>query len=128
MKPISYLMQISLLSIWILIVGVLFTVIPVKPIAGVIAGLGFIGLPAFILSSELKKNKKYYFHLFTLIAFIAGSAFPIFLLRVFNWGVDFKELSLFGIESSVLHQSSNIMYAGMMLSATYCYLMSKRQK
>lgn len=125
MKNIGYLGQIIILTIWVVVVGVLFTLIKEKQIAGIIAGSGFILLPTLFIYSEIRSNKINIFHLLTLSLFVFVSALPIFFLRVLNWGVDFKELGLLGISSEQLHLLSNILYSFMFLSAIYCHVQSR---
>lgn len=128
MKNISYLNQIIILIIWVAIVGSLFTFMQEKQVAGIIAGSGFILLPTLFIYSEMKNTKKSIFHLLTLSLFVLASAFPIFFLRVLNWGVDFKELSLLGISSEQLHRTSNILYSFIFLSAAYCYVRERNRR
>lgn len=128
MKNLSYLNQIIILAIWVIVVGALFSLIQEKQVAGIIAGIGFIFIPVVFLFSEMRQAKKNIIHLSTLGLFLIASALPIFFLRVLNWGVEFKDLSLLGISAEQLHRSSNILYSFMFLSAIYCYVQSRRNK
>ncbi|MBY0555521.1 hypothetical protein K2P97_13400 [bacterium] len=126
MFKISYLAQISLLVIWVVVVMALFRLIPDRQIAATIAGAGFILLPSAFLFSELS-HTKHVWHLFTLGFFLAMSAFPIFGLRVLNWGVEFDTLSILGVPAYFLHKISSYLYFLIILSAVY-YLIQERKK
>ena len=126
MKKINYRNQLIILFVWILVVGLLFSTIADKPLAGVIAGTGFNIIPVLFLWAELKKKPRYGLHILTLLLFLVLSALPIFILRIFNWGIDFKQLSLFGISSDFLHRSSNIIYFFMIISAAIGFYREKK--
>lgn len=128
MKNIKFGIQTIVLLLWIFVVGLLFTLIHEKRIAGVIAGIGFIFIPTLFIFSELKQIKKNYLHMSALCLFLIGSALPIFFLRVLNWDVAFSELSLLGASSEKLHNLSNVLYGFMLLSALAGYIKSKTFK
>ena len=96
--------------------------------AGAIAGLVFIAIPLVLLTSELRLPKKHWYQLTTVGIFLVGSALPIFLLRITNWGTDFNELSLLGITGPELHKSSNILYIVMIISTAYCCYKNRGMK
>jgi hypothetical protein len=104
------------LIIWIGVVGLLFAVIPDKKTASVIAGSGFVILPLLILFSEMQKSERNLSVIVASSVFFIFSALPIFLLRVLNWEKDFKELSVFGVPSEVLHRASNFLYIVMLIA------------
>lgn len=128
MKNFSYISQFLLLFVWVFVVGALFTLIPTKPLAGVIAGIGFIGIGSFLFLSELKKDIPNRLQILSVGAFLLFSAIPIFLLRVTNWGVEFKELSLLGISSDLLHRFSNFLYLIMVLTTLLGIYKEKKKK
>ena len=121
----KYLTQFFILFVWIVIVVLLFKFIPEKQVAAVIAGAGFILWPAFFIIAEIK-NRKNWGHVFILGFFLVTNALPIFFLRVLNWGVEFSELSLFGIPAQSLHSVSNILYFAVMASCLFYFVKTKR--
>ena len=112
--------------IWIAIVTMLFKFIPSKQVAGVIAGFGFVLWPTVFLVFELRQTLKDKIYITILTVFLIANALPIFLLRIFNWGADFSELSLFGIPAARFHGASNVMYLMMMLMSAWLYFKNKR--
>lgn len=125
MFKISYLTQIILLIVWIIVVMLLFRLIPDRQMAATFAGAGFILLPVVFLISELK-NARHGLHLFTLGFFLVVSAFPIFGLRILNWGVEFDSLSIIGIQAHFLHKISSYIYMLIVLSAGYYFLKERK--
>lgn len=120
----KYLIQFFVLCFWVVITIVLFLKIQNRQIAAVIAGLGFLLIPAVILYSELRglKNK---IHIATL-GFFLVTASPILGLRLFYWGEDFNQLSFLGISTASLHQFSNYTYITMMASSLYMFWKTKK--
>lgn len=127
MYKISYLTQIILLFVWIIVVMLLFRLISDRQIAATIAGAGFILLPILFLISELK-NAKHGWHLFTLSFFLVTSALPIFGLRVLNWGVEFDSLNIMGVQASFIHKISSYIYILILISAIYYFYREKSLK
>ena len=123
---IKYRIQLIVSVAWIFIVMALFKLIPNKQVAALFTGAGFIILPISFLISELKhaKNK---LHIFILSLFLACSALPVFLLRVFNWGNEFASLDLFGIPAPLLHKYSNYFFILMLLSMVYRIIDEKKR-
>ncbi|MGZ3690514.1 MAG: hypothetical protein ACXVAX_03360 [Pseudobdellovibrio sp.] len=128
MKSLSYLKQIVILVAWVFVVIALFTFIKDKQVAGATAGVGFILIPTWFLFSEVKRTHWNLFQVISLLAFLLLSGLPIFLLRITNWGVDFKDLSLFGLSANFLHQSSNVLYLVMVVTTCFCYYFERRMK
>jgi hypothetical protein len=125
LKTPQYKFQLICFIVWIFVVILLFKFISERQVAAAIAGSGFIILPTFCLMQELRtrRNRVY---LGTLIIFLVFSALPIFLLRIFNWGVDFNTLSLFGVEAQTMHKYSNYLYMLMVLACGYQFYLVKR--
>lgn len=120
----SYKKQIGLLVLWVIAVIFIFKIISDKQMAALLAGIGFLLLPSLFLYFEFK-NEKNKIHVAALLLFLFCSAIPIFLLRIFNWGVDFKSLNLLGIPAGALHLSSNFLYILVIISAIYHMRMRK---
>ena len=95
MKKYTYGYQILILFIWVFVVGGIFSLISNKQMAGVIAGLGFISLASSLLIKQFVSQPNYIFQKISVSIFLVLSAWPIFFFRGFNWGVEFKNLSLF---------------------------------
>lgn len=92
-------------------VMVIFRVMEDRQIAATIAGSLFVGLPLILMICEFKKEKlnhKLWF--LGTLQFWVLFALPILGLRIFNWGVDFQELSIFGVPGTALHQWSSKSY------------------
>ncbi len=111
MKKITYLTYTLSLLIWIPVVIILFKFVEDRQIASLIAGLGFLFLPAVLLMKEFKaKQQRSMLVIFCSLQFLIFFAGPIFLLRVLNWNTAFEKIEFFGISPSVLHKYSNISY------------------
>ncbi|MEQ1723015.1 MAG: hypothetical protein ABL930_07540 [Pseudobdellovibrio sp.] len=123
--PVSYRNQIILLVLWIFVVTAMFKLISDRQIAALIAGSGFILLPVVFLISELKHQKNK-IHIFTLVLFLGVSAFPIFALRLLNWGVQFDTLSILGVQASFLHKISSYLYMLVLITAVNGFVKQRR--
>lgn len=130
MFSIKYRNQLLAFVLWIFAVIALFKFSSLffidKQVAALFTGAGFIVLPVLFLISELK-NAKNKFYMVVLGLFLICSALPIFFLRIFNWGVEFSSLNLFGIPASFMHQYSNYFYILMLLSAAYRAIDEKKR-
>lgn len=126
MSTIKYSRQLLILVLWVVGVGLLFKFSPDKQTAGALAGVVFIAIPILLLISELKRPQKHWYQLVTLGIFLVGSALPIFLLRVLNWGTDFNELSLLGVTGPQLHKLSNGLYIAMIVTTAYCWYKTRK--
>lgn len=128
MPEIGYRTQVIILSIWILVVVLLFRLMPDRQVAATLAGIGFVFWPVLFLVSEyLRRPALNTSHIIVLSVFLLFSAMPIFLLRVLNWGVPFDQLSFMGIPGSVIHKVSNYIYILMLVSAIYHYVRARRR-
>lgn len=122
----DYLSELLVYFIWGLCVFLIFTLIENKQIAGSVAGVGFLVLPLFFLVQEFKQSqRKSKLHIGVLLSFLILSVLPIILLRVFNYGVDFNTLSVFGFPAQKIHRYSNLIYLLMMASAFYHWKFKK---
>lgn len=110
MSRFSYGIQLIVLTGWVFAVGIIFTIISDKQVAGVVAGSGFIILPCALIFSELKSRQRHVLNIIGASVFLMFSALPIFLLRITNWGIEFKSLTLLGISADGLHRISNVLY------------------
>jgi hypothetical protein len=124
----SYKNLLILQIIWIFAVILLFSTIPDKKLASIFAGAGFILIPILILISEFQKTEKNKSVIVTVLVFLLISALPIFLLRVFNWSSDFKDLSLLGISADQLHKASNVIYLIMMAVTGAAFLKERKSR
>ncbi len=125
MKSLTYKVQVISLVVWIVAVIFIFKLVADKPTAGLIAGIGFLILPGLFLVAELTGAKRK-LHMAALTIFLACSALPIFLLRVFNWGAEFSSLDFYGLSAKFMHRISNYFYIVMLGSAIYHWRRSKR--
>jgi hypothetical protein len=94
----------------------LFRFIEDKQIAATIAGTLFVLLPLIMMILEYRRagfSEKLWF--VGALQFWLLFAMPIFCLRIFNWGVPFENLSIFGVGGPLLHQWSSKSYLVMML-------------
>ncbi len=121
-----YLYQMEIFIIWIVAVILLFKFVPSKQIAGAIAGFGFVLWPSLFFVFELKQPLKDKIYMTILAVFLLANALPIFLLRIFNWGTDFSELSLLGIPANRFHGVSNVVYLVMMFMSAWLYFKNKK--
>ena len=118
--------QMEIFIIWIVVVTLLFKFIPSKQIAGAIAGFGFVLWPTLFFILELKQPLRDKIYMTILAVFLLANALPIFLLRIFNWGTEFSELSLLGIPANRFHGVSNVLYLVMMLTSAWLYFKNKK--
>ena len=116
----DYFGELLAYFVWGICVFLIFTLIENKQVAGSVAGVGFLLLPLFFLIQEFKQpQRKSKLHMGVLLSFLILSVLPIILLRVFNYGVDFNTLSVFGFPAQKIHRYSNLIYLLMMASAFY---------
>ena len=120
----KYLIQFLVLCVWVAVTILLFLIIQNRQVVAVIAGLGFLLIPANMLFSEWQglKNK---FHLATLSFFLL-TASPILVLRLIHWGEDFNELSFLGLPTASLHYFSKYTYMAMMASSLYMFWKTRK--
>lgn len=102
------------LTLQALVIGavmILFKFIADRQIAATVAGVLFVGLPLGLMAYEFKQAqfKQKLWFLGTL-QFWVLFALPILGLRIFNWGVEFQSLSVFGVPGPLLHQWSSKSY------------------
>lgn len=92
-------------------VMVIFRVVEDRQIAATVAGTLFVGLPLILMILEFKQAQLSHklWYLGTL-QFWVLFALPILGLRIFNWGIEFQELSIFGVPGTALHQWSSKSY------------------
>ena len=95
----------------ILLVMLSFRWIEDRQVAATFAGALFVILPLGMWTLELRhREPQRRLWLASLLQFWIFFALPIMGLRVFNWGVPFDQLSLFGIPGPFLHQWSSKSY------------------
>lgn len=122
----DYLGELLAYFVWGICVFAIFTLIESKQVAGSVAGVGFLLLPLFFLVQEFRQpQRKSKLHIAVLLGFLTLSVLPIILLRVFNYGVDFNTLSVFGFPAQKIHRYSNLIYLLMMASAFYHWRIRK---
>lgn len=125
----DYLSELLVYLVWGICVFAIFSLIKNKQVAGSVAGVGFLVLPLFFLVQECKQPKRNSkLHRGVLLSFLTLSVLPIILLRVFNYGVDFDTLSVFGIPAQKIHRYSNLLYLLMMASAFYHWRLQKSKR
>lgn len=126
---LDYLSELFIYLVWGVCVFAIFSLIESKQVAGSVAGVGFLVLPMFFLFQECKQPyRKSILHIGVLLSFLILSVLPIILIRVFNYGVDFNTLSLFGLPAQQIHRYSNLIYFLMMASAFYHWRLQKSKK
>ena len=131
MRLLTYRIQFIILAIWIPVVLILFKVIEDKPVAAMIAGVGFVLLPAIFLINEAiaKAHRKIsIIHIVGCLQFLVLFALPIMYLRVSNLNAPFNELSLLGVPGSQLHRFSNISYMIMTVAVVYASYEARKNK
>jgi hypothetical protein len=125
----DYLSELVVYFLWGICVFAIFSLIESKQVAGSVAGMGFLVLPLFFLFQECKQPyRKSKLHIGMLLSFLILSVLPIILIRVFNYGVDFNSLSLFGLPAQQIHKYSNLIYLLIMASAFYHWRLQKSKK
>ncbi|MGZ3804963.1 MAG: hypothetical protein ACXVB4_12180 [Pseudobdellovibrionaceae bacterium] len=96
-------------------------------LASVQAGILFILLPMVLGGIEWKRagffRKSFYIG---LLQFWVLFALPILGLRLLNWDVAFNELSVLGVQGTILHKYANFSYILMMALTLWNYLRSAK--
>jgi len=111
--------EVAVLLLWLVMVGLIFIIIPSLQTAGLVAGAGFVIIPLWLVFRLLKQPSSLIknIRLCAISVFFLLSSLPIIGLRLFNLGLDFNELTLFGILTGrQIHQISNYTYLLMVLS------------
>lgn len=109
----NYILVQLLVVVFVILI---FKVMPEKQPASVVASFLFIGSALGVLRYEFKFPNPYRrFSVWAVIIFLTVSAIPIFLLRIFNWGVDFNELTLLGLTGAQMHKVSNYFFILMLI-------------
>jgi len=120
-KLIKMSSETIVLLVWIVVVGLIFRFIADRQIAGLLAGTGFVIIPIWLMYKQLNLPNSYVkgIKLGVVAFFLLFNALPIIGLRLFNWGLDFNTLNLFGIVTGrQIHQVSSWIYLAMVL----CYI------
>lgn len=114
-----FTLEFVLLLVWIPCVIFIFKIIEDRKVAGLVAGAGFLGLPIFNITREIKKTTSKMPKLSRVVVsaiFLLVSALPIFLYRVFNWDKNLEDISILGVLTGrQLHSYSNILFMAMIL-------------
>lgn len=116
MRRNRFSVYLILQAVVIALVMVIFKVIADKKVAATVAGVLFVGLPLALMIYENKRAawSEKIWYLGTLQFWILF-ALPILGLRIFNWNMDFSELSVLGVPGPLLHQWSSKSYMVWML-------------
>lgn len=94
----------------------LFRLIEDRQMAGLLAGTLFITVFSSIFAFELRKHAPWTrFSFYGTGLFLVTSAFPIFILRLLNWGTSWEDVSFLGIAATELHFISSRVYVVMMI-------------
>ena len=122
----DYFVELMAYFVWGICVFAIFTLIKEKQVAGSVAGVGFLCVPLFFLFQEFRNpTRKSKLHISVILSFLLLSVLPIIVLRVFNYGLEFNELSVFGFPAQKIHRYSNLIYFLMMASAFYHWKIRK---
>lgn len=111
MRRNRFSIYLTFQAVVIAAVMVIFRTIPDRKIAATLAGFLFVGLPLALMIYENKKagwTHKLWFA--AALQFWLLFALPILGLRLFNWDIDFNQLSLLGIPGPFLHEWSSKSY------------------
>lgn len=109
------------LLLQVLFVVAVFKLLP-KPIAGILAGLGFVGVSGWILYAGIKDSKKRKTLSFYLaIIFLFASALPILFMSVTGVGKSIAHIALgsqsyFFVPLEKWHQLGSFVYLCLMFS------------
>lgn len=111
-----FYIYLAVLALWALVVPFIFKYVSERPVAAVIAGIGFILWPGLLMLNEFRVDqiKNYFFWLATG-QFWLLFAWPMFLLRVLNWGTPFEQLSFLGVPGPMFHEYSTKSYTLMLI-------------
>ena len=111
MKNFSYVMKAAVLILWIPVVLFLFRFVGDRQTAAFVAGIGFIVLPTVILIHEIVACRlRSRITILSCFQFLIFFAWPIFLLRIFNWETEFNNILFLGASPAILHQYSSWSY------------------
>lgn len=129
MKNFSYVMKAAVLILWIPVVLFLFRFVGNRQTAAFVAGIGFIVLPTVILIHEIVACKlRSRIAILSCFQFLIFFAWPIFLLRIFNWETEFNDILFLGASPAILHQYSSWSYLLMVLAVVFEASLSWRNK
>lgn len=99
------------------LVGVIaaFRVIPVRPVAGVLAGLFFILLGFFILIKSLRRESyRGSLTFWVNLVHLFGTSLPIMVVYLWTLPDGFRTVYLFGVSGTEFHWFSEQVYVGLM--------------
>ncbi len=129
MKNFSYIKKAVLLILWIPVVVFIFRFISDRHVAALITGIGFILLPTAVLFHENWGNsRRARVTKLSCVQFLILFAWPIFLLRVFNWETEFNDILFLGVSPAILHQYSSWSYFLMVLAVAFQAFMNWRNE
>ncbi len=115
-------------AIVIVAVVLIFKIIPDKAIAATVAGVLFVVTPAWQMWDQYGRsrfrNKLWYIG---ELQFWILFALPILGVRLLNWGVEFSELSVFGVPAPLLHQWSSKSYMVMMIATVWHWFKNRKK-
>jgi hypothetical protein len=95
----------------------IFRLIPSKSVAATVAGSLFVILGLTLFLGTLRTGKPLKQFLFWASGFfLFAVAIPMLFVRVWNWGVDFASLSVWGMSAPTFHQQSNTVYILMVIA------------
>jgi hypothetical protein len=104
----------------VLLVAIVFQAVENHQVAGVIAGILFIGIPTYILIDHYRHTRSLEGPLILAIGlFEAAFAFPMLFMRVKHWGEDFATLTIWGISGELFHSISTWGYLLMVIATIY---------
>lgn len=91
-----------------------------RSLAGLIAGSGFVivGLwPAWVFRKQAGALRCVMF--WTTWGFLLFGVFPIFAMRLLNWGEPFDDLQLMNLTGRDLHRWSESLYTGLIVATLW---------
>lgn len=90
------------------LVVLIFRTIEPRPLAASLAGLWFCGLSSFLVIRSFRRSSGHLRALFAVSAFFAlGIAYPMLVVRAWNWAVPFDQVWIWGVPGPVVHRLSN---------------------
>ena len=109
----------------VVVVGVLFSVIPDKVTAGLIAGSFFVAIGAWIGVAGLRQPSLRRTPTFALaLVHLFLSALPMLLTRILNRAALFEDVRIWGLPGPVFHNVSTGIYFALMAATAFDWFRS----
>jgi hypothetical protein len=97
------------------------------PVAGLIAGAGFlllgISLIVFVSRGQRPLAQASFW---ASSLYLAVAVIPILMARLLNWGIEFKDITIFGLQGPEFHRLSGSLYVGLLAATVVDWLRALR--